>query len=269
MKPSAFLLTFLLATTALAQQTDDLIIPMSAAPHILIPAAGDVPGANGTHFRSDISILNLRDTAQRVQLYWLPQGSSGLAIAPITIDLAANSGFSSENFAGNVMHQSGLGSIEIAGVRQDNSFDSGAQLHATARIWTPRPDGSSGTMSQTFPAIVLSSTDAQVKAIFGLRSGTQYRVNVGISNPTESPRRFRVTTIVVPETGNPVQTQFDVDVAAQSMEQRSVPGSSEGLVQILVDDISSPAVVGPWHAWGSSIDNASGDAWSQMAVPGS
>jgi hypothetical protein len=269
MRATAFLLTFLLATAALAQQTDDLIIPMSAAPHILIPAAGDVPGANGTHFRSDITILNLRDTAQRVQFSWLPQGSSGSGIAPITIDLPAKQGFSSENFAGNVMHQSGLGSIEISGVRQDNSFDSGAALHATARIWTPRPDGAGGTMSQTFPAIVLSSSDAQIKAVFGLRRGSQYRLNVGVSNPSTAPRRFRVTTVIVPEVGTPVQTQLDVDVAGRSMEQRVIDGTSEGLVQMLIEDITSPTVIGPWHAWGSSIDNESGDAWSQMAVPGS
>ena len=270
MKISALLFTFFLATAALAQQTDDLIIPMSGAPHILIPAAGDVSGANGTHFRSDISIINLRNTTQRVQLYWLPQGSSGVAIAPVIITLNPQSGFVSENFAANVMNQSGLGSIEVAGVRQDNTFDSAALLHVTARIWTPRPDGAAGTMSQTFPAIVLSSTEASVKAIFGMRQGPQYRLNAGISNPTESPRRFRVTVVVSPSGGGtPVQTQFDVDVAAQSMEQRSVAGTTEGLAQFLIEDITQPAVVGPWHAWASSVDNQSGDAWSQMAVPGS
>jgi hypothetical protein len=266
MRIGSLLLTLSLATAAFAQQTNDLIIPIGGAPDILIPAAGDVSGANGTHFRSDISVINLLNVPQRVQLHWLPQGSSGTSIAPQTIDLSAKSGFQSDNFVGEVMSQTGLGSIEVVGVRQDGSVDPNARLLVAARIWTPRPEGAQGTMSQTFPAIALTAEDIDVKAIFGLRRTSQYRFNVGISNPISSARRFRVTVIVLSAT--PVQTQFDVDVAGNSMEQRSVTGASEGLVQVLVEDISTSAVIGPWHAWGSSIDNNSGDAWSHMAVPG-
>lgn len=269
MRIPALLLTLVAAVPLVAQQTDDLIVPLAGAAHILVPAAGDVPGANGTHFRSDISVINLRTTPQRVQLYWLPQGSSGLSIAPVTIDVGAQQGFFSENFVPTIMNQSGLGSIEIVGVRQDNSFDPEARLHATARIWTPRPDGAQGTMSQTFPAIAIGNETVRVKAIFGLRRSAQYRLNVGISNPIEQPRRFRVTVVVSPASGPPSQSQFDVDVAAQSMEQRAVGGATEGVVQFLIEDITSANPTGPWHAWASSIDNNSGDAWSQMGVPGS
>lgn len=268
MRIPTLLLTLFLTATAMAQQTDDLIIPISGAPDILVPAAGDVTGVNGTHFRSDISIINLRNVSQRVQLYWLPQGSSGQAIAPVTIDLGALSGFQSDNFVGSVLNRTGLGSIEILGVTQAGFPDPDARLHVAARIWTPRPDGGAGTMSQTFPAIALVTDQAKLKSIFGLRRSGQYRLNVGISNPTSQARRFRVTTLIVPSSGAPVQSQFDVDVAPASMEQRAVIGTTEGIAQILVEEITSPAVAGTWHTWASAVDNLSGDAWSQMGVPG-
>ncbi|HKR66236.1 MAG TPA: hypothetical protein VJZ00_21075 [Thermoanaerobaculia bacterium] len=267
MRIPALLFSLLFSFSLLAQRTNDLIVPLSGAPSILIPAAGDVTGANGTHFRSDISVINLRNAAQRVQISWLPQGATGIGIAPFTMDLPAQSGFSSENFAFNVLQRTGLGSIVIMGVRSDNSFDPEALLHATARIWTPRPDGGAGTMSQTFPAIALSSNEnVRVKAIFGTRRTAQYRLNVGISNPIAQARKFRVT-VIVSGTG-PTQAQFDMDVPAQSMDQRNVDIGGEGLAQFLIEDITATNPVGPWHAWASSIDNDSGDAWSQMAVPG-
>ena len=43
---------------------------------LVVAAAGDVPGANGTHFRSDISITNLRSVDQIVMLTWLPRAGS-------------------------------------------------------------------------------------------------------------------------------------------------------------------------------------------------
>jgi len=267
MRISAIVLTLFLAATLTAQQTDDLIIPIAGAPDILIPAAGDVPGVNGTHFRSDISIINLRNVPQRVQLYWLPQGASGQAIAPVTIDVSALSGFQTDDFVASVLSRSGLGSIEVLGVTQAGIPDPEARLHVASRIWTPRPDGGAGTMSQTFPAIAIVSDNAKVKAIFGLRRTAQYRLNVGVSNPTPQPRRFRVTTVINTSSGA-VQSQFDVDVAAASMEQRGVIGTPEGISQVLIEDITSPAVTGTWHAWASAIDNLSGDAWSQMAVAG-
>jgi hypothetical protein len=269
MRISALFLTLFLTATLMAQQTDDVIIPISGAPDILVPAAGDVTGVNGTHFRSDISIINLRNVTQRVQLYWLPQGANGQAIAPVSIDLSALSGFQSDDFVGSVLNRAGLGSIEVLGVSQAGIPDPEARLHVAARIWTPRPDGAPGTMSQTFPAIALVTDQAKLKSIFGLRRTAQYRLNVGISNPTPQARRFRVTTLIVPSSGSPVQSQLDVEVAAASMEQRAILGSIEGIAQVLVEDITSPAVTGTWHTWASVVDNFSGDAWSQMGVPGS
>ncbi len=161
MRISAFLLASFLITHSLGA---DLIVPQSGAPRILIPAAGNSAGANGTYFRSDIQVVNLRNAEQRVQMFWLPQGSSGAAIAARSVDIGPLSGVGSEDFVASVLLQSGVGGIEFVGVTETGQFDQNARLHITSRIWTPRPDGGSGTMSQTFPALIMPGSTAVVSA---------------------------------------------------------------------------------------------------------
>lgn len=259
MRSTTLFLASLLLFTASAGA--DLITPQTSASRILIPVAGDAPGANGTYFRSDIQIVNLRNATQRVQIYWLPQGGSGSAIAPRTIDVAALSGFSSEDFVDNILLQDGVGGIEVVGVTQDGQFDPDARLHATARIWTPRPDGATGTMSQTFSALVMPGSTARSKTIFGLRRTDQFRLNVGIANPSQTTHRFRVTVRIGAE-----NTVYETDLPPRSIEQRLAGGTAGGIAQVLVENLTAGTAT-DWQAWASSIDNGSGDAWSQMAFP--
>ena len=264
MRISAFLLSSLLFTNIAVA---DLIVPQTAAPRVLVPVAGNASGANGTYFRSDIQLLNLRDAEQRVRIFWLPQGSMGSAIAAHTVDISPLSGIGSEDFVGSVLLESGIGGLEFVGVTQSGQFDPNARLHVTSRIWTPRPDGGSGTMSQTFPALIMPGSTARVKTVFGIRSSSQYRVNVGISNPSETVHQFRITAINAPDIGfNPV---FELTVRPRSIEQRVVNGLfGDGTLQVVFENLTEGTAT-DWQAWASSIDNQSGDAWSQIAFPAS
>jgi hypothetical protein len=263
MRISAFLLTSLLLSHSLGA---DLIVPQSGAPRILIPAAGNAAGANGTYFRSDIQVVNLRNVEQRVRMFWLPQGSSGASIATHTVDISPLSGIGSEDFVGGVLLQSGVGGIEFVGVTAGGQFDADARLHVTSRIWTPRPDGGSGTMSQTFPALIMPGSTARVKTAFGIRHSAQYRVNVGITNPSDTVHRFRVTAFSLTEVG-PESPQFEVTVQPRSIEQRVVHGLiGDGTVQVLVENLTVGTAT-DWQAWASAVDNLSGDAWSHIAFP--
>jgi len=261
MRISALVLTsLLLASTASA----DLIVPQTAAPRILIPVAATAPGAKGTYFRSDMQLINFRSTTQRVQLFWLPQGQNGSAIAPRVLDIGPLSGRTSEDFVDTIMAQSGVGAIEIIGVTDAGVFDPDARLYATARIWTPRPDGGAGTMSQTFPALVEPGSTAAEKTIFGLRRSTDYRLNIGIVNPSQITRRFRVTTRIVGQ-ADPETVVYEADVAPRSIDQRLLQATASGIAQIQIESLTQGAT--DWQAWGSSVDNASGDAWSEIAFP--
>jgi hypothetical protein len=257
---SVLLVSLLLCSTAGA----DLIVPQTGAARVLVPAAGSTAGQNGTFFRSDIHLINVRPLPQRVLMYWLPLGHSGSAIAPRTIDLASGNGISSEDFVASVLLQQGLGAIEFVGVTSEGVPDPDARLHVTSRIWTPRPDGGAGTLSQTFPALVMPGSTARVKTVLGMPRSDQYRLNVGVANPSNTLQRFRVTARIITTTNSELET-FEFEVQPRSMEQRNIIMVSNGTSQVHIERLSTE--VTDWQGWVSSVDNLSGDAWSQAAFP--
>lgn len=263
MRSLAFALTLLLAFTAYAQQTDEVIVPRAGAPQLVIPVTGSTAGANGTFFRTEIHLINLRNAAQRVAVYWLPQGSSGSTLPARVLDLNPLSGLASEDFVDEFVHQAGLGAIQFIAITEAGSPDPNGLLHVTSRIWTPRPDGGEGTMSQTFPAVVRgASTPSILKIVFGQRRSAQYRLNVGVMNPAATTQRFRLTAHISGTSGTDTQVT-EIDVVARSIQQITVGGTSSGTVQVLIENVTGTA--GDWQGWASSVDNQSGDAWSQVA----
>lgn len=263
MRIAAVVLASVLSLSLSAQQVNDVIVPQAGAPQLLVPVAGNTPGGNGTYFRSDIHLLNLRNVTQRVEIFYLPQGVAGSPAPTRTLDIPPLSGMFSEDFVNNILSRDGLGGIRFVGVTADGQFDPGAVLHVASRIWTPRPDGAAGTYSQTFPTVILpSGSTSDVRTIFGMRHGPQYRLNVGISNVSQTSQRFRVTLHVSGLTGTET-TSFETLVQPLSVEQRTAALTIEGVVQVLVERITG-GVGTEWHTWASSVDNASGDAWSNL-----
>ncbi|HYI13132.1 MAG TPA: hypothetical protein VEK57_29060 [Thermoanaerobaculia bacterium] len=258
---TVFLALALLSVPASA----DLVVPQTATNRILIPVAGNAAGANGTYFRSDIQLINFRNEPQNVSIWWYPQGSAGEAVPIRNLTISARSGITSEDFVLNILQQTGIGAIEIFGIESDGAgVDANAQLHATARIWTPQPNVAGGTMAQTFPAIEVTTSTVQTKWIFGVRRTEQYRLNVGVAHNSPSEQTFRIT--VVPTSGVSGPEVIDIVVPARSMQQISRPGPDVGTVQVIIQNISATAST-TWQGWASSIDNVTGDAWSQMAFP--
>jgi hypothetical protein len=257
-----------LASALVAQpsvpRTDDVFTPITSSPRLLIPVAGSIAGNNGTFFRSDINVINFRSADQRIQLHWLPQGGTGDDVAEREITMGARSGFSSEDFVANILGVSGLGAIEIIAVTANGTPDLNGELHATSRIWTPTPNATEGTMSQTFPALVVSNVANQTKWIFGVRRDSRYRLNAGVTNTATIAQRFRITTI-----GSQTTTgeSMEVEVPARGVQQVNLQGAANGTFQVIVQNISTNGTGTSWQAWASSVDNFSGDAWSQVAFP--
>ncbi len=251
-------LTAILICAALAANAQ-LVVTRSSAPAILIPAAGSVPGANGTFFRSDLTVLNYRSSSQNVQFQWLPQGSSGSSVAPVVLAIAPLSGVNSEDFAATILHQTGLGAIVITGVTSTGVADPNAQLVATSRIWTPQPNATTGTNSQQFNGIPLAAINNGTLSLIGQRRDDRYRTNVGIVNLDTQTQTFRVD--VLSSAGTESQL---VIIPSQSLAQVSLPGPSSTLpLQILVSSASSSPTIA-FMAYGSSVDNVTGDAWSSL-----
>lgn len=236
----------------------NLVLPLGSSNQILVPAAGSVPGANNTFFRSEITILNYRNVDQSVQLLWLPQGST--AGAPQTITIRAASGVSSLDFVAQVMGKTGLGSIVITGLVANTSIiDTNARLYVTSRIYSPQP-GTSGFVSQTFSTLPTQAINYAQLSMVGIRRDAQYRLNAGVVNLDSSQSQtFRITL------GNSLGGSEVMDVLVQplSMQQVAFPGPPFANPQILVENITPSATrTRRWTSYASSIDNVTGDSFS-------
>jgi hypothetical protein len=240
-----------------------IVAALPSAAQILIPAAGSIAGQNGTFFRSDIVIFNDRESVQRVSLRWLPQGVSGVSISPVVVDIGAFSGIISEDFVGNVMHQTGLGAILVTPITQSGTTDPAGRLVITSRIWTPQP-GTAGTTSQSLPVIPISQIDNGNAFIFGQRVDSRYRTNVGVVNlDTANEIRFDILQNSDNPTFAPIITPITIPPFA--MQQVAIPSSQTTALQIRLIPKSS---INPrlWVGYGSSVDNVTGDAWSSLVV---
>jgi hypothetical protein len=257
---AALLLSLPLAAAEIV--TDGVVVPVNAANQILIPAAGSVAGGNGTFFRSDVTIVNFTARAVTINVRWLPQ--PGGTPTSATLDIAASSGIRSSDFVHDYLNQSGLGAILLTPVTGTGSIDTGALLNVTSRIWTPQP-GTAGATSQNFPGIPTSAINTPSGLIFGMGGADapdRYRVNVGIVNLSSADQDFVVTL-------PPGATSYLVHVPALGMQQIAL-GSGFSITQQIQIQNGTPSGTrsNNWVAYGSTVDNVTGDAWSDLAIPG-
>ena len=232
-----------------------------SAPQLLIPVAGSTPGANGTFFRSEITLGNFATHDQDVRLQWLPQGAS--STFSTTINLRALSGIRSEDFVREYLAQSGLGAIVVTGVTSSGDLDPTAALYVNSRIWSPQT-ATGGTTSQSLPAIPISTISAPDSAgFFPGPQSNNYRVNIGFVNL--DPKNEQTFGIVYEFT--PLPFAFSVTVPPMSMQQLGL-GSVFGFEIILSNNTDSARKSNLWVAYGSIVDNISGDAWSELVAPG-
>jgi hypothetical protein len=244
-----------------------VVQPLGAASQVLIPAAGSIAGANGTFFHSDISIINLASHDQTILLRWLPQVGTGSTMTS-TIMLPARSGLRSADFVHDYLNTTGLGSLIISGTDANGNADLSATLYVNSRIWSPQPR-TSGTTSQSFPAIPVNTINTPVAALFavgGPDNSANYRVNVGIVNL--DPNNTQTFVVQLPQSGGTIQA-FVVTLAPMSMQQLSLGSNNSPSTQVNIQNTTAAATRSNlWTAYGSTVDNITGDAWSEMAVAG-
>lgn len=238
----------------------------TAAAQILIPAAGHTPGANGTLFQSDIRVWNRREVPQRVTLQWLPQ-AGGATDPPVEVSIPSRSAIGSEDFVQEYFGLTGLGSILVTALSGDGQLDPGAQLRVTSRIWTPQ-SGTTGTTSQSLPAVPAPSGIGTTAVLWGLRRDERYRVNVGVVNL--DPVHAQTFEIDVGQTRLSIPPEFyEITVPPMSMQLVSLNAPlQQPLSLVTIENTTEAATLSDrWMGFGSSVDNVTGDAWSEPATP--
>ena len=259
-------LFFSLVVVALATPLSaNLIQPISASGQILIPAAGSVEGANGTFFRSEVVVVNFAQRTQQISMRWIPHVDSDVESQVTVTTLGPNAGFRYDDFVRQVLGQRGLGSVIITAVTNGQADPNGL-LYATSRIYTISP-AAAGQASQSFDTIPTSTINTpQTVAIFGLRRSSLFRVNVGIVNLDPVNAQTFLITDPTPLVDPPIT--YTLTIPPMRMRQINLPGDAE-VPQINVQNITANATrTTQWIAYGSSVDNVTGDSWSEIAITG-
>jgi hypothetical protein len=229
--------------------------------YFIIPAAGSLAGANGTFFRSDVTLINYASTPEDVIALFWPAGQSTppSVSAGVRLTLQASKAVTYTDFVATVLNKGGLGAILFFGVK-GSSIDANAAIDGLSRIYTKQP-GAEGTVSQEFPPVdVYNLLVADQSASLGLRQDDSFRTNFGIVNADKIPHTVHVTAI-----GERLTKDTTITVPAYGMVQSSIPAGDYGALTVVFDITDSGGASIAWVAYASSTDNITGDGWVSIA----
>ena len=212
-----------------------------------------VVGSAGA-FRTEAVIFNRLNRTQLVDLYYLPLGAANCNVGGTRLQLDPNTWYFYSDFVFDVFRQSGFGSVVVFGVTSSGASDPTARIDGNARIWSLATGG--GTASQNFPAMSIA-VPAGDQSAFGLRKDEFFRTNWGIFNYDSSTRTFDIIF-----NGLRGFSSITVNIPPCTLVQQAVPGGPYGSFEI---GFSPRDGGGLYYAYGSSVDNASTDAWSVPA----
>ena len=230
----------------------------SADTAFIFPLIGNTPGANGTYFYSDGTLVNNKDQQQVLRLFFFPAGAqtcNGVPVRDVTIP--PYHWYEYGDIIANLFGLNGLGSLGVIAIDSFGNYDPTAHVDATVRIYTATPGG--GSASQTFESIALSDYGGS-ELIFGLRSDSSFRTNYGIFNYLGYTRTFDTYF----DGFNNVTAQSSLTVPPCSVVFTSVP--SRNFIGLLINVVPRDDG-GGWYGFASSVDNISGDSWSVSARP--
>ncbi|MBW3563191.1 MAG: M36 family metallopeptidase [Acidobacteria bacterium] len=213
----------------------------------LIPAAGHSPGANSTHWITDLTLRNLTNSPQHIFLILTPAGTNGDESAMITrLFIEPAQTLTLRDVAKTIFGFEGACSLDIRGPQN--------VLTATSRTYNDSPLGTFGQSIPTYRAPTLGSADP-VLFIPGLRETLEFRSNVGFTETSGQP--VTMTLEVVGADGDLLGT---MSLSFRPWEHRQV--STRGLAneyEAGMARLRYESGEGSLAAYASIIDNRTGD----------
>jgi len=228
------------------------------APGGIIPVVANLPGANETFWRSDVSILNVGAGSTGVVLQLFPEIVDGVpAFEPMTSDelqIEANGQLTLTNIV-----QSQFQLVNVKGALSVYSTDA-EPLVIASRTFTDGESG--GTFGQDVTSVLVK---AQAWAA-GLRHDGFYRTNLGIFWPWDLGEGEVVTFTVTVfdadgiEAGSGTVSFEQAGLQQVSLSTFGVDLLTDGYVTVTCSDYQSP-----WYAYASRVDQITGDAVFRVA----
>jgi len=248
----------------------------TASHRVVLPVVGNAAGSKGTFFKSAVTLLNTNyrngtsaPANQRVRVDFYPQGGSADLTAPVFFTFGAFiqhwSNFLADFYA---VPRTGLGAVVFTAVDADGNEQTDARLFAVSRIYTaqastagcPTPGGEVSQSLESVPFDDLASFTER-GWIHGLRQDARFRTNVGVVNHSDSTQAFTVT--LYPFTGGD-PSSYEVTVPARGMIHSAIPAGDYGPSLLLSVQAKVPGFF--FSAYGSTVDNATGDGWTFRAT---
>lgn len=224
----------------------------------VIPAVANLQGANGTFFRSDLTLVNHKAVNQVVGIEWLPRGVEGEGKLTGEVTIPPRTFYSYRNILETAFFRSGMGAIRFVALKGDRTLDPTGLIDGFSRVWSETPNGP-GTVSQGFTPVSESDLVGPDQAvILGLRHDPDYRTNVGIVNLDST--QYHTWTVKV---SGRRTAEFQMTVAPNSMEQVALPPGDYGDIAITVTGDGN--AIRNWTAYASTVDNRTGDGWVSRA----
>jgi PKD repeat protein len=222
--------------------------PVAAGNELFIPVVGRAPGANGTFWRSDVTIFNYRGVAIGINVRYLAGGADNRNAPSHVLTIPAGNTVTVSDVLSTFGLTSGTGALQLFWL-----FSGGAPA-VTSRTYTTVTGG--GTYGQSIDPLSAQGFDSVVP---GLRSDGGYRSNLGFVNSGDSQIRASVTllsssgqTLGSAAVTLPPKSQMQTSVAALFP---SVSTGSLGSFTLRAHTNDAPTL----SAYGSIVDNGSGD----------
>lgn len=229
-------LLFLLAATAVQAESFRLVVPVAA----------NTPGANGTNWKSELTLHNVgRETIPVALSFHYSLG----AISNATVSVSPRQRLSIDDVVGSKFGVSGVGAIEIS---IDQRFAGKLAVHSRSYNLTPK-----GSLGQDVPALPLSA--ALVSKDTGVLAGpsdqNSSRFNFGIYTLEPSTVRW---SLIRQDGTEAVFTEVTYGTGTQAQYNRGV----ETLLHSDPKDndtIHATVQSGSAFVYGSTIDQVNGD----------
>jgi PKD repeat protein len=222
-------------------------VPTPKGSELTIPAIGRAPGANGTFWRSDVTLFNPSLTTMTVSLRYLAAGQDNRGAASHSVTIAPSRTAVIADVAQFLGIATGTGALQVAWTAPSGPI-------VTSRTYITTDNG--GSYGQSIDPVAAFGNDSFVP---GLRSDASFRSNVGFVNGGDT--QLTVTATLLADTGAVLGTT-QIGLSPRSQVQFAVgalfPAANNpraGTLTLLAH-VDGPANL---FAYGSIVDNASGD----------
>jgi PKD repeat protein len=253
--PGIYTVTLTASKSGSSSQATRQVIVTGVVPYrTLISAAAQTGGSGGTHWRTELSLVNTGLESATVTLRFLP------TLAEKTLVLAPRQSVTYANALLDVFGLStGAGAVTI----DASSAGSSAQLRATSRTFTT---GAKGTYGQSVPEVQPGQL-AKTLYVTGIQSTNAYRTNIGLVNRGATELTPALT--LYSKSGGVIATK-NVRLDPASFQQSAlwayfpeVQNGSHDVLTLKIGTTESDAV----SAYASIVDNVTQDPIYIQAVP--